>query len=157
MNNFIQITNEKQALKLIRKYLGRIYCPKCERKHYIRRLDYHRYYCKKCRYKFSLKILLGLKNSKLSYLQLIKLIYCFSKRKTLLTAMDLTNISYPTARYAYSRLRRLLPRSKAKIAGDIIVDECFVGKQKTNNQVMVAGAVNRQFTYVNLSVIPDRE
>jgi len=34
--NFIQVNSEIQALKIIRKHLGRIYCPKCHKKHYIR-------------------------------------------------------------------------------------------------------------------------
>lgn len=157
MNYFIQITTEKQALQLIRKYLGRLYCPLCQRKHYVRKLNDGRYWRVKCRYKCSLKIILGLKHSNLSYLQIARIIACFSQCKPLRTVMDIAQVTYPTARYAYSRIRRLLPKSRGKLAGDIIVDECFVGKMKTDNQVIVAGAVNRQFKQVKLQVIPDQE
>ncbi len=159
MYYFMQIHNEKQALKLISKQLGRIYCPGCHRLRYVRRLkgSNDRYFCQKCRYKFSLKVVLGFKHSNLSYLQLIRAIACFSQKQPLKTVMNITGMSYPTVRYVYSRLRRLLPKFKDKIMGDIIVDECFVGKQKTDNQVIVAGAVNREFTCVKLKVIPDLE
>jgi len=155
--NFIQVNSEIQALKIIRKHLGRIYCPKCHKKHYIRKLPEGRYYCSKCRYKFSLKVLLGFKNSKLTYLKLLKAIYCFSQRKTLLTTMDVLEVSYPTTRLLYSKLRELLPKNKKILCGDIVVDECFVGKQKTNNQAMMIGGVNRQFTDLSLDIIKDRE
>ena len=157
MTNFIQIQTEKQAVKVIRRYLGRIYCPKCGKKHYIRKLPEGRYYCRKCRYKFSLKILLGFKCSKLDYQTILKTIHCFSNRYSLKTVMDLTGLSYPSARKAYSILRLLLPNDKHKLAGDIITDVMYVGKQKTDNQAMVSGAVNREFNYVNLQIISDQE
>jgi transposase-like protein len=157
MTNFIQIQTEKQAVKIIRKHLGKIYCPKCGKKHYIRKLPEGRYYCKKCRYKFSLKTILGFKYSKLSYEQIVKLIHCFSKKYTLKSTMDIVLISYPTVREAYSRFRRLLPNDRYKLAGDIITDVMYVGKRKTNNQALVSGAVNRDFTYVNLEIIPNQD
>jgi transposase-like protein len=157
MTNFIQVETEIQAVKIIRKHLGRIYCPRCSKKHYVRKLPEGRYYCKKCRYKFSLKIILGLKGSKLRYKQIVKLLHCFSKKYTLKSAMDVAIVSYPTVRKAYSRFRKLLPNDKYKLAGDVITDVMYVGKQKTNNQALVSGAVNREFSYINLEVVPDQE
>ncbi len=150
------IESEAQALALIRKQLGRIACPRCSRKRYIR-CQQGRYYCTQCRYAFSLKVLLGFKHSKLSYYQLLMVIAAFSKRRTIELAQEMAHISYPTAQYAYSRMRRVLPKTQGKLAGDIVVDECFVGKRKTGNQCLVAGAVNRAFTEVRLHSIPDRE
>lgn len=157
MSNFIQVQTETQAVKIIRKHLGRIYCPKCERKHYVRKLPEGRYHCKKCRYKFSLKSLPGFKRSKLDYQTILKVIHCFSNRYSLKTVTDLTDISYPTARKAYSDLRLLLPNDKYKLAGDVITDVMYVGKQKTDNQALVSGAVNREFNYVNLEIVPDQD
>jgi transposase-like protein len=157
MFNFIQIETEAQAVKIIRKHLGRIYCPKCKRKHYIRKLPEGRYYCQKCRYKFSLKTLLGFKYSKLIYRQILKLIHCFSQGYTLKSAMDIALVSYPTVRKAYDSFRQLLPNDKYKLAGDVITDVMHVGKQRTNNQALVSGAVNREFSYVNLEIVPDQE
>ena len=31
------------------------------------------------------------------------------------------------------------------------------GKRKTDNQALVSGAVNREFNYVNLEIVPDQE
>jgi len=157
MNNFIQVETERQAVQIIRKHLGRIYCPKCSKKHYVRKLPEGRYYCKKCRYKFSLKILLGFKHSKISYKQILKLIHCFSQKYTLKSTVDTVNISYQSARELYSKMRKLLPNDKYKLAGDVITDVMYVGKQKTNNQVLVTGAVNREFNYINLEIIPDQD
>jgi len=157
MTNFIQVETEIQAVKVIRSQLGRIYCPKCSKKHYVRKLPEGRYYCRQCRYKFSLKTILGFKHSKLSYRQIVRLVHCFSEKYTLKSTMDVVSISYPTARQAYSRLRRLLPNDKYKLAGDVITDVMYVGKQKTNNQALVSGAVNREFTYINLGIVPDQE
>ena len=128
MINFIQVQTEIQAVKIIKKHLGRIYCPRCGRKHYIRKLPEGRYYCKKCRYKFSLKTLLGLKHSKLNYKQILKLIHCFSEKYTLKSVMDIVSISYPTARKIYFQFRQLLPNDKYKLAGDVITDVMYVGK-----------------------------
>lgn len=157
MNNFIQVQTELQAVKIIRKHLGRIYCPKCNKKHYIRKLPDGRYHCKKCRYKFSLKALLGFKCSKLNYNTILKIIHCFSNRYSLKTVTDLTRISYPTARLYYSKLRHLLPNDKGKLAGDVITDVMYVGKQKTDNQALVSGVVNRDFNYVNLEIVPNQD
>ena len=157
MINFIQVQTEIQAVKIIKKHLGRIYCPRCGRKHYIRKLPEGRYHCKKCRYKFSLKTLLGLKHSKLNYKQILKLIHCFSEKYTLKSVMDIVSISYPTARKIYSQFRQLLPNDKYKLAGDVITDVMYVGKRKTNNQALVSGVVNREFTYINLEIVPDQE
>jgi len=157
MTNFIQVETEIQAVQIIKKHLGRIYCPKCGKKHYIRKLPEGRYYCKKCRYKFSLKTVLGFKHSKLKYKQILKLIHCFSRKYTLEAVMDVCLISYPTARKAYDSLRLLLPNDKGKLAGDVITDVMYVGKQKTDNQSLVSGAVNRDFNYINLEIVPDQD
>ncbi len=157
MTNFIQVQTEKQAIKILRRHLGRIYCPRCNKKHYVRRLPEGRYYCKKCRYKFSFKTILGLNYSKLSYLDILKSIHCFSKKETLLSLMDIVNISYPTARAIYSKLRILLPNDRFKLAGDVITDVMYVGKQKSDNQAMVSGAVDRDFRYVNLEIIENQD
>src|SRR3989338_6686229 len=157
MTNCTQLVSEAQAKRLIRQKLGRPYCPRCLRKHYITTLLDGRYCCARCRYKFSLKVLVGFKHTKLSYLKLLKLIDCFAATTTLKTAGSILSVSYPTMRFNYDKLRQLLPKTVWKVGGDIIVDECFVGKKKTGNQRMVAGAVNRAFTQVLLQPIPDRE
>jgi transposase-like protein len=157
MTNFIQITTEIQAVKMARKHLGRLYCPKCGKKHYVRKLPEGRYYCQKCRHKFSLKALLGLKCSKLSYAQILKIVHCFCRAFPLKVAGDTAGVSYQTARKTYDTLRKLLPKDRYKLAGDVITDVAYVGKRKNNNQEMVSGAVNRGFDYVNLQIVPNQD
>lgn len=157
MTNFTDISTEKQAIKVLRNSVGRIYCPKCKKKHYIRSLPDGRYYCRQCRYKFSFKVLLGFKNSKLSYVQIIKLVHYFSKAESIATVMDHLHLSYQSVRNNYSRLRPLLPNENGQLAGDVITDVMYVGKKKTDNQSLVSGAVNREFNYINLQIIADQD
>lgn len=157
MNNYIQITSEIQAKQEIRKQLGRLRCPLCQRQHYVRKLPEGRYFCSSCRHKFSLKALLGFKSCRLTYIQLLRIVHCFATRKTLQSTQDIACISYPTARLAFSRLRTLLPDKQGQLAGDIITDVMYVGRQKTDNQVLVTGAVDRAFTEIRLRIIPDQE
>ena len=157
MSKFIKIEDEKQAIKLVKKkYLPNLKCPKCNRTRYVRKLG-DRYWCKKCRYKFSLKISLGFKYSKLTIRQILKAIYCFSEKIPLKIAQDLVEVSYPSIRRIYSHLRKNLPRDNLMLGGDIIVDECFVGKRRNNNQSVIIGAVNREFDHICLEIIENRE
>lgn len=157
MINCSKINSERQAEKLLKKQLGKIYCPRCLKKHYIRKLPEGRYYCQKCRYKFSLKVLLGLKNSNLTLRQIIDLTYCFSQSFSLKVVCQTTEISLVSARFNYHRLRQLLPKTKGKLAGDIIADEAYVGRQKHDNQAIIAGVVDRSFKQIRLRIVPDRE
>ncbi|MCL5094288.1 MAG: IS1595 family transposase [Patescibacteria group bacterium] len=154
--------SESKAIKDLRSNIGKhIPCPKCSRKKYVRRLKGKdkRYFCAKCRYKFSLKNLVGFKYSNLNYKQIYHLLHCFGNNKSHQDVIDWTGVSYPTSRLNYSRIRTgLKPHLDTdKLTGKFVCDECFVGKQKTNNQAIVMGAVDSTFTNLRLEVIPDRE
>ena len=73
--------------------------------------------------------------------------------------MDIALTSYPTVRKAkaYDNFRQLLPNDKYKLAGDVITNVMHVGKQRTDNQALISGVINKEFSYVNLEIVPDQE
>lgn len=156
----LQVT-EIKARQVLRQNLGKhIGCPKCARKKYVRKLNGsdRRYHCSKCRYKFSLKTATGFKHANLSYRQIYHTVRCFSDDKTLKDVRDWADVSYPTARLGYDRIRGHLEKRQPtdKLFGRVICDESFVGRQKTGNQALLMGGVGAGFSDVRLAVIPDR-
>ena len=157
MENLTQVINEVQARRLLRSCVVNLSCPRCSRVRYVRKVSDGRWHCTKCRYKFSLKILLGFKYSKLSYLQMVRLIFCFSKKYPLLHALGVTGLSVVSLRRNYMDIRKRLPQLKEKLFGDIVVDECFLEKRKTGNQVIIGGGVDRNGEYIRLQPLRNRE
>lgn len=151
---------ETEAKKRLRSNLGKhLECPKCQRKKYVRKMKGkdRRYYCQKCKHKFSLKSLVGFKHSNLELRQIYFVLYCFANNKTHHDVLAWAGISYPSSRLNYSRIRRgLLPAiPREKLFGDIVCDECYVGKRRTGNQGLIIGAVDRSFSDLRLALIPD--
>jgi transposase-like protein len=162
MKELLTDLNEVQARKKLRSNLGKhLSCPKCQRKKYVKKMKGNdkRYFCTKCRHKFSLKGLVGFKHSNLDYIQIYRTIYCFGNNKSHKDVIDWTGVTYPTSRFNYSRIRAgLLPHLPTeKLSGKFICDECYVGKRKNDNQSIVMGGVSDDFTDLRLQIIPDRE
>lgn len=127
---------EVSAKKKLRSNLGKhLSCPKCQRKKYVKRMKGKdkRYYCSKCRHKFSLKSLVGFKDSNLDFKQIYYLLYCFGNNKTHKDVIDWTGISYTSSRFNYSRIRATLKPhlSTERLAGKFICDECLSAKERT--------------------------
>lgn len=153
---------ETAARKKLRSNLGKhIECPECKRKKYVRKMKGKdkRYHCTKCRYKFSLKGLLGFKHSNLKYQQIYHTLHCFGNNKSHKEVIDWTGVSYVTSRFNYSRIRVLIQPhlSTEKLSGKFVCDECFVGKRRNDNQSIVMGGVSDDFQDLRLEIIPDRE
>ena len=160
-----QFKTEAKSRAFVRNYIfshGRARCPCCDRMRRFRTLGDGRYWCRWCRRKWSLKQLSGLGGSKLSFWQIATILYCFLNNHTLQAAMDMAGISYPTVRRYYDILRRkanvfMVIRSKEKLVGDIVVDACYVGKQRNNNQAIVLGAVQYDYKHIALRIVPQEE
>lgn len=164
MNKVPQNLTEANIKSYVRETLfkkGHPICPECKRMKYFSVLNDGRYFCSKCRKKYSLKQLAGFEGSKLTWLQIFHLIHAFSKNFTLEVAMDKAKVSYPTARRYYSILREKCKNyfnfSDLYFGGETIADETFIGKKKTNNQSIVIGVVKSDYTKLALRIIPDRE
>src|ERR1700754_1034255 len=84
---------EHQIQADIRKLLfpKGIRCPKCKARYSYKIKS--RYFCKKCRYKFSFKTLLPFKGSKLSLPELWLLLHCFLKQLSFQDTVCITELS----------------------------------------------------------------
>ena len=134
-------------------------CLRCQRKHWMKYLRRDgRYFCSRCRQKYSLKQLAGFNGSRLSWTQIYYLIACFYFSFPLKVAQVMSGLSYPTVRSYYRQLRTKMPNFKdIYFGGQVIADEAYVGRQRHDNQALVMGAVSRDFSQLALEVIPDRE
>lgn len=146
----------KIQAKIRRDIIGKhICCPKC-RKRYTRIVD-NRYWCGKCRYKFSLKTILPFKGSRLPLNMLWGLLHCWLVPLSITQAMQITGLSEVTIRRWYRRLSGLLPEDKLLLQGIVEVDEAFIGKKSHQNQQIVIGGLERHTGRIILKCIPDRE
>lgn len=148
---------EHQIQAQIRRFLFQngIRCPKCKGR-YSYKIS-NRYYCKKCRYKFSLKALLPFKSSKLSFPKLWLLLYCYLKELSFEDTGVVTELSHVTIRRWFRKFNSLIPNQKQKLTGIIEMDEAFIGKKRHKNQKIVLGAVERHTGRTVLEVAKDRE
>jgi transposase-like protein len=68
------------------------------------------------------------------------------------------NISYPTIRRWYKRLRQYLPiDTLGKLSGVVEVDESYFGKKRYSNQVIVIGAIERDTKRLKLRMVANTE
>lgn len=148
---------EHQIQAQIRKelFVKGIKCPKCAKRYSYKLSD--RYYCKKCRYKFSLKTLLPFKASKLSMSQLWLLLHCFLKQLSFQDTMHITELSHVTIRRWFRKFSSLIPEQKLQLRGIVEMDEAFIGRQRFNNQTIVLGAVEKKTGRTVFQSVKNRE
>ncbi|MBU0649456.1 transposase [Patescibacteria group bacterium] len=120
-----------------------------------------RYWCGRCRQKYSLKQLAGLKGSRLPLAKIALLTRCFLKNYPLAVAQDTTGLSYPTVRRYYDIFRLKANKYTLEHAqflkGRIVIDACYIGKKRNNNQAVVLGAVEEDYTNLAFRIIPQEE
>jgi IS1 family transposase len=93
---------------------------------------------------------------KLSYRQLVVLIWAWQRKLPPGPVKEFTGLSYVTiARWSW-RFRQHLPQDETMLEGVVEVDEAFFGRQRHGNQRLVVGAVERGGR-LRLQIIPDRE
>lgn len=131
-----------------------IHCPRCNRRYDC--IYNNQYYCKKCRYKFTLKRCLFTAYSKLSYKDIWIMLYCWLHEYSQQDTHHLTGLSYTTIRRWYMKFRSLIPNTNHILQGIVEVDEAFIGKRKYNNQQIVIGALERHTGNIQLRCIPNR-
>lgn len=132
-----------------------IRCPRCSRR-YTKKIN-GRYWCKKCRYKFSWESLTFLKGTKLPLNVIWPLLYCWLNELSLQDTEAMTRLSHVTIRRWYRRFQDIIPATVTqKLSGRVEADEAFLGKERYGNQQIVAGARARGGAIV-LRPIPSRE
>lgn len=130
-------------------------CPRCGRR-YQRKVG-GRYFCGKCRLKFSLRSCLVFKGSKLPLAVLWRLMECWLGKLSVSQSALVLGLSEPTVRRWHRRFSALVPDEVARLSGVVEVDESFIGRRKFGNQQIVIGGIERSSGRVALSCIPDRE
>jgi len=107
-----------------------IFCPKCGYTKIKSRQE--RYWCPKCRSRFSLTSCTWLAGMKVPWDKLYLLLECWLKRMDLNLVVELANISYPTAFYWYRKFRQNVPKKAFKLSSDghYVVDETYFGFKK---------------------------
>lgn len=105
----------------------RVRCPWCRSYSFrsIRREE--RWRCNSCDKPFSITSSCWLRGSKLPLETIWLLLHCWQKKYPLLHAMDITGVSYPTARRWYGLFRKHIPAERLDIllSGNIAADEMF--------------------------------
>jgi len=157
MSILSQMPSEAKIRSIIRKivFKGRLKCPHCNA-YKVRSIEC-RFYCRKCRRKFSLISSSWLSGMKISYTQVWILMSCWQKRLSVLAAEELAGVSHVTVRRWYRRFRNNIPYKRDnKLWGHVEIDEAFFGKRRTGNQRIVIGAYERSTGKVRLDIIPNR-
>ena len=135
---------------------GPVRCPRCAHLHPVSRSE-KRYRCATCRRPFSLTSVSWLRGMKMSWSQCWILLWCFCRRYQPRQAAEISGVSLPTVRHWYRRFRTHLPERARKLHVLVCADEAYIGKRKTGNQRIVAGAVEPQTKEVRLRIIPDTD
>jgi transposase-like protein len=161
LNLFISNSQvEKEVRNMLFKH-GRPPCISCRQTARIIRLKDGRYWCGFCRKKMSLKQLAGWNASKLPLVAIYQLLFAFLHDWPVKVTAASLRISHVSVRRYYARFRKQAEQYIFKhngfLDGDVIVDECFLGKKRTNNQTMVIGAVARRERHCRLRIIADRD
>lgn len=152
-----QVPSEAKIKAFVRKLLfGKcLRCPHCS-SFEVRKIEC-RFYCKKCRKKFSLISVSWLSGMKLSWRQFWILLRCWQERISLPMTSELANVSIPTARRWFRRFQYNLPyKRRGKLAGEVEIDEAFIGKRRYGNQSIIIGGFERFRGRIALDIITDR-
>lgn len=137
----ITIPSEKKIIKHLKQIIfgKRMKCLKCRSRRLFWYAQEKRWFCRRCRKKFSLKSVSWLKNMKLSYSQLWKLISCWQRKLSIQqTALD-EGLSERTVRSWYGKFRANLPRLNIFLKGEVEIDEMYFGRNAG-----VIGALERK-------------
>ena len=152
-----QVPSEAKIRRFVRKLLfgQRMRCPNCASAD-VRRIEC-RFYCRKCRKKFSLISHSWLSGMKLSWSQFWVLLVCWQSQHTLTSACELAGVSIPTARRWYRRFQYHLPyKQNQRFSKAVEVDEAFVGRRRHGNQRIILGALERHTGRIALKVTNNR-
>ena len=157
MSTLHHLPSEGQIAKQLRQifFPRGIRCPKCGR-----RYDYKikaRYFCKKCRLKFSKKRCTPFAHSRLSEKQLWFLLSCWLGQLSPQDTRGITGLSYPTIHRWFVRFSKLLPDFSPSLGGSVEIDEAFIGKKKHDNQTVVLGAIARDSGEIAIRAVSNRE
>jgi len=137
-----QIPSEAKIRKFLRKIVfgKHVYCPKC----HSRRIksNQQRYWCSKCRSRFSLTSSTWLNNCKLPLEQLWMVLWCWTTQIPIKQTVSLTRLSDLTIRNWYERFRIHLPEEETILDHIVQLDEAYFGGKKQPTTLFMAKQVS---------------
>lgn len=151
----------RSAIRNVLFINGCAQCPSCQVRRRFKTLKDGRYFCGRCRKKYSLKILAGCKGSKLPLATIALLCRCFLQNYPLMVAQDVTGLSYPTVRRYYALFRRkgkqYMDNRISFLKGEVAIDACYVGKRRNGNQAVVLGVVQTDYENLALRIVSEED
>ena len=125
MYQFNQIPSEAQVKKYLRRILfGKsVFCPACRSRKLDK--DHGRYWCPRCRRRFSLLSHTWLSDMKISYQKFWMLLWCWTIQEPILQTMSWTGLSEDAVRRWYGRFRAHLPEEHHILERIVQLDEAY--------------------------------
>ena len=127
MYQFRQIPSEAQIKKYLRRIVfgKNIFCPVCKTRKVIREKD--RFWCSKCRGRFSLLSHTWLAHTKLPLQRFWLVLWCWTQQVPVKQTAKLTQLSIPTIYHWFSVFRSHLPEDQNVLEHLVQLDEAYFG------------------------------
>jgi transposase-like protein len=152
-----QVPSEAKCRAMVRRAaFGRSpYCPHCQ---YTKvRPSGPRFFCPRCRRKFSLTSCTWMRRCRLPYRKVLALLLCWQRAVPFGLACSLAGVSAPTGRRWYRLFRSNFPPNEAEFSGTVEVDEAFFGRRRHGRQRIVLGMIERRTGRIALRRVPRRD
>lgn len=145
-----QIPSEAQIRKFLRRILfgKNVFCPRCRYRNIHK--DRGRYWCSRCRRRFSLLSYTWLAALKLPLEQWWMVLWCWTSQICVKQAMKLSGLSELAVRHWYDRFREHLPENQHILSRIVQLDEAY---GKGWSLVMAKEERSRRVAYV---VLPEK-
>lgn len=137
-----QIPSEAKIRKFLKKVIfgSNIYCPKCHSRQ-VKSIN-KRYWCRKCRSRFSLTSHTWLTNCKLPLEQWWMILWCWTTQIPIKQTMALTKLSQTTIRHWFEAFRLQLPEEETVLDHLVQLDETYFGGRKKPTTLFMAKQVS---------------
>lgn len=141
------VPTEAKIRKFIRRILfgKNVFCPECKNRQVISSQD--RYYCGRCRRRFSLLSHTWLANSKVGLAELWMILWCWTAQMPVNRAVDVSGLSKKAVRYWYGNFRSHLPDDQATLEAIVQLDEAYFGGWKGQTLLMAKQKGTRKLAY----------
>lgn len=146
MNILHQIPTDAKIRRIIKKIVfgQHLFCPYCGSRS-IKKYE-QRYFCKRCRKKFSLLSVTWLKGMKMPLAVFWLLLWCWTNKTPLDQTKKVTGLSEPTIRTWYDKFRNHLPKDELadmRLEGKIQMDEAYRGAKNSKYAIIGAKQINQ--------------
>jgi transposase-like protein len=142
-----QIPSETQIKKFLRKTVfgSHIYCPECHSRNVTS--ETQRYWCRKCRTRFSLTSHTWLSHCKLPLEQFWMVLWCWTAQIPIRQTICLTKLSEVTIRKWFETFRLQLPEDETILDHLVQLDEAYFGGKHGRTLFMAKEVGGRRLAY----------